>query len=122
MLSREHLSKLAALVLTCADAFPYYCCPRRAVTPEGLKTYGLELADVAVMLGLPKEWIEVAGIPRHEILRILQAHFDGVDFERIRSIADYNPDDPETLPTPSDVLSRSLTKSLVNEIEAPAEP
>ena len=104
---REHLSKLAALVLTFADAFPCYCCPRRAVTPEGLETYGFEITDVAVMLGFPPEWFNVAGIPQKEVFRMLQEQFDGVDFEQIRSIADYKPDDPETMDTPSNCSCNS---------------
>lgn len=114
---REHLSKLATIILTCADAFPFHSCPRRAVTPEGLKTLKLELSDIEEILGFPKGYTDVAGIPQEEIFRILQRHFDGVDFEAIRRIARYTPEQDTTSTTPSDRLSNELAQILVNSIE-----
>ncbi len=113
----EHLSKLAIIVLACADVFPYHSCPRRAVTLEGLKTLGLQLSDIEEILGLPSGCTDVAGIPQEEIFRILQGHFDGVDFEGIRRIAEYTPEQDATVSTPSDRLNDELTQALVNEIE-----
>ena len=84
---REHLGKLASIVLAYADAFPLHSCPRRAVTVEGLKELGLELSDIEKMLGFPSGWTDVPDIPHRERVRILQGHFDGVDFQRIKAIA-----------------------------------
>lgn len=114
---REHLSKLATIVLACADVFPFHSCPRRAVTPEGLKTLGLQLSDIEKMLGLPSGCTDITGIPREQFFRILQGHFDGVDFERIRRVAEYTPEQDATISTPSDQLNDKLARALVNEIE-----
>ena len=113
----EHLSKLATIVLACADSFPFHSCPRRAVTPEGLKTLGLQLSDIEEMLGLPSGCTDVADIPQEEFFRILQGHFDGVDFEGIRRVVEYTPEQDATISTPSDQLNDKLARALVNEIE-----
>ena len=114
---REHLSKLATIVLACVDVFPFHSCPRRAVTPEGLKTLGLQLSDIEEMLGLSSGCTDVTGIPQEEFFRILQGHFDGVDFEGIRRVAEYTPEQDATISTPSDQLNDKLARALVNEIE-----
>ncbi len=114
---REHLSKLATIVLACAEAFPFHSCPRRAVTSAGLQSLGLQLSDIEKMLGLPKGSIGVAGIPQQEVYRTLQGHFDGVDFEEIRRIADYTPEPDATPSRPSDRLNDRLTRALIDRIE-----
>lgn len=114
---REHLSKLATIVLACADEFPFNSCPRRAVTPEGLRSLKLQLSDIGEILGFPEGYTDVENIPRQEIFRILQDHFDGVDFEAIRKIAKYTPEQIVTSTTPSDSLSNNLAQVLVNSIE-----
>ena len=88
---REHLGKLASIVLAYAEAFPLHSCPRRAVTVEGLKELGLELSDIEKMLGFPSGWTNVQDVPDNERARILQRQFDGVDFQRIGAIAKYDP-------------------------------
>ena len=110
---REHLSKLAAIVLAFADTFPYHSCFRRAVTPEGLNALGLRLSDIEKILTFPRGWISVASIPQEEIFRILREHFDGVDFEEIQRIAEYAPEQDTTIFTPSDLLSEKLARNLV---------
>lgn len=114
---REHLGKLATIVLACADMFSYHSCPRHAVTPEGLKALKLQLSDIEEILGFPKGYADVVDIPEEEIFRILQGHFDGVDFEAIRRIAKYTPEQIVTSITPSDRLSNNLAQALVNSIE-----
>ena len=89
---QEHLGKLAAIVLACAEAFPLHSCPRRAVTVEGLEELCLELSDIERMLGFPRGWTDVSEIPYKERVHILQEQFDGVDFERIGAIAKYAPE------------------------------
>lgn len=114
---REHLGKLATIILAFADAFPLHSCPRRAVTPEGLKTLGLRISDIEVMLGLPRGTVGATDIPQQEVYRILQGHFDGVDFEEIRRIADYTPERDTTLSTPSDQLADEMARALVDGFE-----
>ena len=84
---REHLAKLATVVLAYADAFPFYSCPRRAVTVEGIRALGLQPSDIEEMLGFPSGWTDVPGTLHRERVRVLQEQFDGVDFERIGAIA-----------------------------------
>jgi len=87
----EHLSKLAGVVLDCADAFPFHSCPSRAITPEGLAELGLELQTIERSLGLPLGFATRSTLPEAQVFRILQKHFDAVDFKAIQRIA--------TLPT-----------------------
>ena len=94
--SREHLGKLATIVLACAEEFPLHCCPRRAVTVEGLKELSLDLSDIEQMLGFPRGWTDFPDVPHEERLRFLQQQFDGVDFERIRAIAKGDPNHKPT--------------------------
>ena len=115
---REHLSKLASVVLAFADAFPYHSCFSRAVTPEGLNALGLQLSDVEKILGFEDGWISVTNIPQEEAFRILQERFDRVDFEEIQRIAEFRPEQNTTTSTPSDLLSEELAQNLVNEFEA----
>ena len=87
----EHLSKLARVVLACAEAFPFHSCPRRAITPEGLLELGLELETIEQSLGLPLGFAARSTLPEAQVFRMLQKHFDAVDFEAIRRIAAYPP-------------------------------
>ena len=93
---REHLGKLATIVLACADAFPLHSCPRSAVTVEGLRELCLELSDIEKMLGFPRGWTDVPDMGYPERVRILQEQFDGVDFQRIGAIAKYDPNQRPT--------------------------
>ena len=86
---REHLGKLANIVMAYADTFPLYSCPRRAMTVDGLRELGLDLTDIDRMLGFPSGWSDVPDVPYKERVRILRGQFDGVDFHRIGSIANY---------------------------------
>ena len=88
---REHLGKLANIVLQYSDAFPFYCCPRRAMTSEGLNELGLTFSDIEQIVGLPSGWTDAGDIAPKERLRILQEEFDGVDFQRIRMVATLGP-------------------------------
>ena len=87
---REHLSKLAAIVLNYAEAYPYHSCYRRAISVDGLETLGHTVPEIVELAGYPKEWADAAaGIPHEEIVRILRDQFDGVEFDSISSIASY---------------------------------
>jgi hypothetical protein len=79
---REHLAKLATVVLNCVEAFPYWTCPRQALTPEGLKALGLTAVDIAGAVGLPEAWVGAGHtISEAEQLRILASSVDGLDLE-----------------------------------------
>ncbi len=114
---REHLAKLARAILACADAFPYHCCPRRALTSAGMCALGFALDEVAVALGFPKEWIEVLDeAERHHCLEVFQRHVDAVDFAAIKRIAC-----PRSQPhtnTEADPFGEIFSSSLVRQIEA----
>ena len=114
---REHLSKLATIILEFADAFPYHSCLCRAVTPEGLNALNLQLSDIEKILGFPNGWVTIAGIPQKELFRILRGHFNGVDFEEIKRITQYKPENNVTIFTSSNLLSDRLAWTLVNRIE-----
>ena len=119
----EHLSKLARVTLACADAFPFHSCPRRAVTPGGLVALGLELRDIERLVGLPLGFTAKSTLPRAQVFRVLQKHFDAVDFEAIMEIATYPPQSPATPVTPSDRLTDRLLRSSVNRLaRRPTEP
>lgn len=83
----EQLSKLGMLLLKCQNAFPFASCPGRAFTTEGKAALGYDWADVAVALGLPDGYIEVAGIPDTEILRFLSKDVEPLDIASIERIA-----------------------------------
>jgi hypothetical protein len=114
---REHLAKLACAILACADAFPYYCCPRRALTPAGMRALGFTLDEVAIALGFPKEWIEVVDeAERHHCLEVFQRHVDAVDFAAIRHIA--HPRSRPRANSEADPFGEIFSSSLVRNIEA----
>jgi hypothetical protein len=58
---REHLAKLAQIVLRFSDHFPFHSYPRRALTPEGVKALGIDLDDIDVEHGLPRGWTFAPG-------------------------------------------------------------
>jgi hypothetical protein len=93
---RSHLAKLARVTLRCSGEFPYHCCPRRALTPEGVVALGLNLGVIEEAVGLPRGFVEGSGLPRADQLRLLGKQVDGVDYDEIARIA-YPGGDGETL-------------------------
>jgi len=87
---REHLAKVAAVVLRFADTFPAYACPQRNFTVEGLRLRNLSVDDVEEMLGFPRGYTNI-GPPWTDTdrLRLLGRSVDGVDFSSIRRMARY---------------------------------
>lgn len=115
---REHVGKLAKIVLACAEAFPYQTCPRNALTPAGVNALQLSLEDVEETLGFPRGWTE-AGDPLSLERRImmLREQVDGVDFAALKRLARWRAK-PATPPdTPSSILSEQLMTSLVRQLE-----
>jgi len=113
---REHLGKLAQVLLRCTEAFPYHCCPRSALTPPGVAALKLDLNAVDAALGYPTGWTDFGGEARRtERVRVLQSQIDGLDFGTIRRIARYKPR-PAMESAPSD-LGISIGLSMVERIE-----
>lgn len=112
----EHVAKLARIVLACADVFPYYSCPRRAITVAGLAALSLLLEDVEDVVGLPRGWTDVGLDGRLDVLR---AHVDGVDFGALERIARWKVKTVSRQATPSSLLSEQLATSLVRSLEGP---
>lgn len=113
---REHLAKLAKLVLRFSDTFPFHSCPSRALTPEGVKVLGIDIDEAFAILGYPDGWTRFA--PDHssdEQIRLLARHVDAVDFQAIRRLSKFKP--RPTPKAPDNGLGERLTGSLVAALE-----
>lgn len=82
-----HLTKLATLLAECTRTFPFYSCPGRAFTEEGMMSLGYGWQDVEAALGLPPGYTEVGDFPAAEKLRILSREIEPLDQESIERIA-----------------------------------
>ncbi|MFZ6735400.1 hypothetical protein ACO0LG_25995 [Undibacterium sp. Ji42W] len=69
----EHLSKLAKIVLACAEKFLFHVCPKQAISIEGGQTLQISVADIAETLCFEASWIAAAkrDIPLDVQLRLL---------------------------------------------------
>lgn len=114
---REHVAKLAALVLRCIDTFPHNCCPTLALTPEGVDALELSLDDVDVALGLPRGYTQVRPFSRDERISLLQRQVDGLDFEVLHRLATWKPPHRPKDVSPSGVLGDRLRERLVARLE-----
>ena len=115
---REHVAKLAAVVLECAEAFPYATCPRRALTPEGVRALELSIEDIETTLGFPCGWTDIGDrAVESDRLRVLREHVDGLDFETLRRLSRWKP--KATLISENGLtdLSEAIATSLVQQIE-----
>lgn len=84
----DQLVKVARLLLECAEAFPFACCPASAVSPQGMAALSFTLADVGAALGLPPGYMDAgAEIPVAEKLRILAREFEPLDRTSLERIA-----------------------------------
>lgn len=117
---REHVAKLARVVLACTDAFPYQTCPRRALTPDGVRALKLSLEDVEESLGFPRGWTDI-GAPLSHDRRVyaLREHVDGLDFPALRRLAQWKSRPEPVQETPSSVLSEEILSLLVAQLEGP---
>jgi len=115
---REHVAKLARIVLACTDEFPYFTCPRRALTPEGVEALELSLDDINEILGFPRGWSDT-GDPATDDRRllVLREHVDGLDFTAIKGLARWAVKPPRIAGTPSTISSEKLAVSLVRQLE-----
>lgn len=98
----EHVGRLAAAVIACAEAFPYHSCPRRALTPAGLETLGLSIRDAGEIVGFPENWVTLAAdLPIEQSLFVLSKCVDAVDFATIQRLADWTAKPTPETTTPS---------------------
>lgn len=117
---REHVAKLARVVLACMEKFPFHTCPARAISREGMATLGLSLADIENALGLPRGWTEVGNpdeIEMDQRFALLQRQVDGVDVCAIRQLAKWKPRRKISAETPSNRLSQDFAIALVTQLE-----
>lgn len=83
----HHVAKLARLTLEFADAFPFWSCPHRALTVEGLAALDVPLAELAAAVGFPDGWLDVAPPDIKGLLASLRTLVDAVDFAAIRKLS-----------------------------------
>jgi hypothetical protein len=111
---REHVSKLASIVLDCTEAFPYHSCPRRAITLEGIVALKLSVEDIEETIGLPRGWTasgDPAMKPRR--IKLLRDEVDGLDFPTLKRLARWKAASVN-LPEPFD---QEILDSLVCQLE-----
>jgi len=115
---REHLAKLARVVLACRDQFPFATCPTRALTPDGIRSLGITIEDIEELLGFSRGWTDAGRPDEHESrLWALRRHVDGVDFPTIERLSRVPPRDHSSASGPSD-LGEQLLVAIVDQLEA----
>lgn len=77
-----HVARLARVVLSCMDAFPYHTCPSMALSPAGVAALGLNVGELFRALGLP--YVEGDDELATYVLR---RQVDAVDVAAIRRLA-----------------------------------
>ena len=89
---REHLAKLAKVVLRFGDRFPFHSCPSRALTPDGVKSLDINIDEAFEILGFPSGWTRFS--PDHSseyLLEVLRRHVDAVDFRALQRLSKFKP-------------------------------
>lgn len=114
---REHLAKLATIVLRCVEAFPWHACPTLALTPEGVAGLGISPDQIDEALGLPRGWTETNSLTRDERIRLLRDQVDGLDLEALRKLANWKPRPSKIDGGASAVLGESLLMALVERFQ-----
>jgi hypothetical protein len=115
---REHVAKLATVVLGCTQTFPYATCPRRALTPEGVLALGLSIEDIEATLGFPRDWTDIGDrAVEGDRLRVLREHADGLDFDALRRLSRWKPKSKLFSGNGSTGPLDAIATSLVRQIE-----
>jgi len=118
---REHLAKLAAIVLGCSEEFPFAACPKRALTPTGIQFLGVTIEDIEETLGFPRGCTTVPVSSDARRLKELRRHVDGVNFRALRRLSRMRPvriNDAADASNSGDVFANFLTASIVEHLEA----
>lgn len=114
----EHVGKLARVVLACAERFPYHSCPRRAMTPEGIRALGLQIEELDAELGFRPEWIQTGSdflLADH--LRLLSRSVDGLDFVILTRLSRPPVSSSVAGGSPHDPFGQEWTDLLVDQLE-----
>jgi len=84
----EHLTKLAKVVLGYFHEYPFFSCPSRAVSEEGMRALQYSFVDLERYLGLPEGFITSAvDVPPAEKLRLLQRELEALEVEALERLA-----------------------------------
>lgn len=114
----EHLAKLAGVVLSCIERFPFDSCPRLAITAEGVEALQLSMTELAVLAGLPGEWGSAAsGIPYEHQLRILREQVDGLDIDELKRVSHKSRRNCSVNAGLGDKLGEEIAAGLVSQLE-----
>jgi hypothetical protein len=122
---RQHLAKLATIVLGCSEEFPFATCPKKALTPTGVRSLGITIEDVEETLGVPRGCTAVPASSDALRLKELRRHVDGVNFRVLRRLSRMpavRVMDVVDAPGSRDFFGDVLTASIVEHLEAPQKP
>lgn len=113
---REHIAKLAQVVIACTKRFPFHACPRSALTPEGMRALGFSVEELGSLVGLDPSWFRTSELPLEDLLRILREQVDGLDIRKIERLARWTPRRTgDTFAT--DPFGEELQRRLVEQLE-----
>lgn len=115
---REHVAKLAQVVIAFTERFPFHACPRMALTPEGMQALEFSVDDLGMLVGLAPSWIRTAELPLEHLLRILRAHVDGLDIRELGRLARWTPRRTGSADA-TDLFGEELRRRLVDQLEGP---
>lgn len=108
---RLHLAKIARIVLECMDAFPFYTCPRQALSADGINARNIDLDEIDSCLGYTHGYSRIFDDPELRIY-FLARHFDAVDRDSIEELAGLQ----ATRPLHRS-MSVDLSKELIEELK-----
>lgn len=86
----SHLIKLAKLLLSYYQSFPYRSCVAQALTEQGMIALGYSLSDVESFLGLPAGITSLVDFPIEEKLRVLSRDIEPLDINELERICSGN--------------------------------
>lgn len=115
---KEHVAKLAQVVIACTERFPFHVCPQMALTPEGMQELGFSEDELSKLVGLDPSWIRAAGLPLEQLLRILRSQVDGLDIGELRRLARWTPRRKGNHDA-ADPFGEELQRRLVDRLERP---
>lgn len=115
---REHVAKLAQVVIACTERFPFHTCLRMALTLEGMQALEFSVDDLGMLVGLDPSSIRAAELPLEHMLRILRTHVDGLDIQELGRLARWTPSRTGSADA-ADPFDEELRRRLVDRLEGP---